>query len=182
MICLLHIKNKISVSHVEIGDTIVPTFTVARNISVFFDHTLSMKNHMQHICSVAYFRSILPSRQNSESIGLETTEMMVHSYVVPRLHKLDLIYLTIFSPETRVGLDLLTRHQPTRTLHSGDDHLLEDPRSRLCIQEDRTFSHSFLAFSVSIYFANFLLVLYIHCQYYIYVLNVLIFITLSHMI
>lgn len=38
--------------------------------------------------------------------------------------------------------DLLTRHQPTRTLRSADAHLLEVPRSKLCTQGDKAFSRA----------------------------------------
>ena len=41
--------------HIELVNTIVPTSTVARNIGVFFDDTLSMKSHVQHVCRVAYY-------------------------------------------------------------------------------------------------------------------------------
>lgn len=37
MILSLHIKKSTSVSYIELGDTIVPTSTVARDIGVFFD-------------------------------------------------------------------------------------------------------------------------------------------------
>ena len=38
--------------------------------------------------------------------------------------------------------DLLSRHQPTRSLRSADAHLLVVPRSNLCSQGDRAFSHA----------------------------------------
>ena len=38
--------------------------------------------------------------------------------------------------------ELLSRHQPTRSLRSADAHLLVVPRSNLCSQGDRAFSHA----------------------------------------
>ena len=49
------IKNNIDMPRIELGNMTVPTSTVAKNISVFFDDALTMKNHVQHMCRVAYF-------------------------------------------------------------------------------------------------------------------------------
>ena len=53
--CAPHIKIKLSMPHIELGDTVVPVSTVAKNIGVFLDDALSMNNQVQHICRVAYF-------------------------------------------------------------------------------------------------------------------------------
>ena len=50
-----HIKIKLSMPHIKLGDTVVPVSTVAKNIGVFFDDALSMNNQVQHICRVVYF-------------------------------------------------------------------------------------------------------------------------------
>ena len=55
MMCAPHIKIKLSMPHIELGDAVVPVSTVAKNIGVFFDDALSMNNQAQHICCVAYF-------------------------------------------------------------------------------------------------------------------------------
>ena len=84
MICSPHIKNKISMPHIELVNTIVPISTVARNIGVFFDDALSMKSHVQHVCRVAYYHLHSTGRiQNL--LNRKTTEMMVHVYVIFRL-------------------------------------------------------------------------------------------------
>ena len=54
VICAPHIKIKLVVTHIEVGDTVVPVSTVAKNI-VFIDNALSMNYQVQHICRVAYF-------------------------------------------------------------------------------------------------------------------------------
>ena len=53
--CAPHIKIKLSMPQIELGDTVVPVSTVAKNIGVFFYDALSMNNQVQHICRVAYF-------------------------------------------------------------------------------------------------------------------------------
>ena len=53
--CAPHIKTKVSMPLIKLGDTVVPVSTVAKNIGVFFDDALSMNNQVQHICRAAYF-------------------------------------------------------------------------------------------------------------------------------
>ena len=54
LICSPPIKNNIDMPRIELGNMTVPTSTVAKNIGVFFDDALTMKNHAQHMCRVAY--------------------------------------------------------------------------------------------------------------------------------
>ena len=55
LICSPRIKNNIDMPRIELGNMTVPTSTVAKNIGVLYDHVLTMKNHVQHKCHVAYF-------------------------------------------------------------------------------------------------------------------------------
>ena len=55
LICSPRIKNNTDMPRLELGNMTVPTSTVAKNIGVFFDDALTMKNHVQHMCRVAYF-------------------------------------------------------------------------------------------------------------------------------
>ena len=55
VMCAPHIKIKLSMPHIKLGDTVVPVSTVAKNIGVFFDDALSMNNQVQHICRVPFF-------------------------------------------------------------------------------------------------------------------------------
>ena len=43
--CAPHIKIKLSMPHIELGDTVVPVSTVVKCIGVFFDDALNMNNH-----------------------------------------------------------------------------------------------------------------------------------------
>ena len=57
--CAPHINIKLSLPHIELGDTgVEPVSTVTKNFGVFFDDALSMNNQVQHIYLVAYFRFV----------------------------------------------------------------------------------------------------------------------------
>ena len=55
VMCAPHIKNKLSMLHIEFANTVVPISTVAKTVGIFSDDALSMNNHMQHIYHVSYF-------------------------------------------------------------------------------------------------------------------------------
>ena len=57
VMCAPHIKTKLSMPQIKCCDTVVPVCTVAKNIGVLFDNSLSMDNQVQHICRVAYFHN-----------------------------------------------------------------------------------------------------------------------------
>ena len=78
VMCAPHIKNKLSMPHIELGNTVVPISTVAKNISLFFDDALSMNNHVQHICRVAYFHRHCIGRVRN-LLDRKTTTIMVHT-------------------------------------------------------------------------------------------------------
>ena len=195
LICSPRIKN--NMPHIELGNMTVPTSTVAKNIGVFFDDALTMKNHVQHICRVAYFY-IHCIGKIRHILDRKTTEIMVNAYVTSRLgHGNGLLYgvsdhlltqlqrvqnsaarlvtktkrrehitpalielhwlpvrqrieykLLLLTFNSLHGLaapylaELLSRHQPTRSLRSADAHLLVVPRSNLSTQGDRAFSHA----------------------------------------
>ena len=63
VMCAQHIKIKLSMPHIELGDTVVPVSTIAKNIGVFFDDALSKNNQVQHICRVAYFHIHIGKQQ-----------------------------------------------------------------------------------------------------------------------
>ena len=62
LICSPRIKNNIDMPHIELGNMTVPTSTVAKNIGVFFDDALTMKNHVQHVSYGIFLHSL--HRQN----------------------------------------------------------------------------------------------------------------------
>ena len=197
LICSPRIKNTIDMPRIELGNTTVPTSTVAKNIGVFFDGVLTMKSHVQHTCRVAYLY-IHCIGKIRHLLDRKNTEIMVNAYVTSRLdHGNGLLYgvsdhlltqpqrvqnsaarlvtktmrreqitpamielrwlsvrqrieykLLLFTFNSLHGLaapylaELLSRHQPTRSLRYADAHLLVEPRSNLKTQHDRAFSHA----------------------------------------
>ena len=193
LICSPRIKNDIDMPRIELGNTTVPTSTLAKNISVFFDDALTMKNHVQHMDRVAYFyiHCIGKIRQ---LLDRKTTEIMVNAYVTSRLDhgnglltqlrrvqnsaarvvtktkrwehitpalielhwlpgrqriEYKLLLLTFNSLNGLAApylAELLSRHQPTRSLRSVDAHPLVEPAaiSILKVTElSRTQRHAF---------------------------------------
>ena len=84
VMCAPHIKIKLYMPHIKLGDTVVPVSTVAKNIGVFFDDALSMNNQVQHICRVAYFHIHCIGKIRN-LLDRKTTEIMIHTYVTSRL-------------------------------------------------------------------------------------------------
>ena len=76
--CAPHIKIKLSMLHIELGDIVVPVSTVAKNIGIFFDDPLSMNNQVQHICRVAYIHCI---GKIQNLLDRKATEIMIHTYI-----------------------------------------------------------------------------------------------------
>ena len=84
VMCEPHIKTKLFMPQIKLCDTVVPVCTVAKNIGVLFENSLSMDNQVQHICRVAYFH-IHCIRKIRNLLDRKTTEIMIHSYVTSRL-------------------------------------------------------------------------------------------------
>ena len=197
LICSPRVKSNIDMPHIDLGNMTVPISNAAKNIGVLFDDALTMKNHVQHMCRVAYFH-IHCIGKIRHLLYRKTTEIMVNAYVTLQLdHGNGLLYgvsehllsqlqrvqnsatrlvtktkrqdhstpalidlhwlpvrhrieykLPLLTFNTLHGLaapylaELLNRHQPTRSLRSADAHLLVVPRSNLCSQVDRAFSHA----------------------------------------
>ena len=69
VICATHIKTNLSMPHIELGGTVVPVSTVAKNIGVFFDDALSMNKQVQHILPCSVFPYIVLETSETFSIG-----------------------------------------------------------------------------------------------------------------
>ena len=91
VMCAPHIKTKLSMPHIELGDTDVPVSTVAKNIGIFFDDALRMNNQVQHICRVAYFHIHCIGKIRN-LLDRKTTEIMIHSYVTSHLDNGNSLY------------------------------------------------------------------------------------------
>ena len=84
VMCAPHIKIKLSLPHLELGDTVVPVSTVAKNFGVFIDDALSMNNQVQLICRVANFH-IHCTGTIRNFLDRKTTEIIIDSYVTSHL-------------------------------------------------------------------------------------------------
>ena len=75
------------------------------------------------------------------------TPVLIELHWLPVRHRIEykLLLLTFNSLRGLAApylAELLSRHQPTRSLRSADAHLLVVPRSNLCSQGDRAFSNA----------------------------------------
>ena len=110
MMCAPHIKNKHSMPDIGLGNTVVPISTVAKNIGIFFDDALSMTNHVQHICRVAYFHFHCIGRILN-LLDRKTTESMVRTCMTSHL---DNGHCLLYG----ISVHLLTRLQRVRNVAS----------------------------------------------------------------
>ena len=95
--------------HIELGDTIVPVSTVAKNIGVFFNDALSMNNQAQHICRVAYFHLHCIGKIRN-LLDRKTTEIMIHTYLTMETAW----FLTTLLPYSKEYKTLLLAHNQNK--------------------------------------------------------------------
>ena len=78
VMCAPHMQIKLSMPHIELGNTVVPVCTVAKTFGIFFDDALSMTNQVQHICRLVYFHfHCIGNIRNL--LDRKTTEIMIHT-------------------------------------------------------------------------------------------------------
>ena len=75
---------KVSVPHVKIGDSSVPSSIVVRNLGVMFDSTMSLKPHVSNVIrnSALHLRNISRLRK---FLNRTASEQVVHAFVTSRL-------------------------------------------------------------------------------------------------
>ena len=79
-----HLLRKVQKQKLVIGDEAIIPSEKARNIGAIFDETLSMNDHINHICKVAWYHL----RQIGEIrpyLNAKATETLMHSFVSSRL-------------------------------------------------------------------------------------------------
>ena len=76
--------DKVNVNTVQIGSSSVKRNMSARNIGVWFDENLKLKDHVQKVCQSAWFhlRNISKIRKY---LTAEQTELVVHALITSRL-------------------------------------------------------------------------------------------------
>ncbi len=84
IICSVHNHSKVNIPHIQVGDGEIQPVSVVRNIGAQLDETLSMRSHVNCLCSRAHFylRNISKIRN---LLDRRTTATLVHAYVTLRL-------------------------------------------------------------------------------------------------
>ena len=55
IICSVHNHSKVNIPHIQVGDSDIQPVSVVRNIGAQLDETLSMRTHVNSLCSRAHF-------------------------------------------------------------------------------------------------------------------------------
>ena len=84
IICSLNDHSKVNIPHIQVGDSKTQPGSVVRNIGAQLDEILSMRSHVNSLCSRAHFylRNISKIRH---LLDRWTTATLVHAYVTSRL-------------------------------------------------------------------------------------------------
>ena len=84
IICSAHNHSKVKIPNIQIGYSEIQPVSVVRNIGAQLDETLSMRSHVNSLCSRAHFylRNIRNIRHLQDR---RTTATLVHAYVTSRL-------------------------------------------------------------------------------------------------
>ena len=86
IICSVHNHSKVNIPgpHIQVGDSEIQPVSVVRNIGAQLHETLSMRSHVNSLCSRAHFylRNISKIRHLQDR---RTTATLVHAYITSRL-------------------------------------------------------------------------------------------------
>ena len=55
IICSVHNHSNVNITHIQVGDSEIQPDSVVRNIGAQLDDTLSMRSHVNSLCSRAHF-------------------------------------------------------------------------------------------------------------------------------
>ena len=75
---------KVDINSITVGDSVVNTKTVVRNLGSWFHSQLSMSTHISKLCSSAFFRLHSISRIR-KSLSPVETKTLVHVFVTSRV-------------------------------------------------------------------------------------------------
>ena len=83
IICSVHNHSKVNIPHIQVGDSEIQPVPVVRNIGAKLDETLSMRSHVNSLCSRAhlYLRNTI---KKQHLLDKRTTATLVHACVLPR--------------------------------------------------------------------------------------------------
>ena len=71
IICSVHNHSKVNIPHIQVGDSEIQPVSAVRNIVAQLDETLTMRIHVNSLCSRAHFylRNISKIRHLLDNIG-----------------------------------------------------------------------------------------------------------------
>ena len=84
ILCSKHHQDKVKNDCIEIGSSTIHASTSVRNLGAYFDHTMSMEEHVKKVCQTTYFqiRNISSIRK---LLSHETAAIIMHALVTSRL-------------------------------------------------------------------------------------------------
>ena len=77
-------QNKCKLSSISVGQSLIPFAPVVKNLGIYLDSMLSMKNHIDHLCKICHFhlRNIGAIRN---ILTLEASATLVRALILSRL-------------------------------------------------------------------------------------------------
>ena len=76
--------NKVHIDKLSVGDSVTRPVTAARNLGDIFDGKMSLVQHMNNTCKMAFY-SIHNNRRIRKYLSVEVAQTLVHAVVIGRL-------------------------------------------------------------------------------------------------
>ena len=76
--------EKVNITEIKVGDSLIKPVSSARNLGVIFDSNMSMAQHINQVCKRGYHQ-LVKLRQIKKYIGSEAMESLVHSFITSNL-------------------------------------------------------------------------------------------------
>lgn len=76
--------SKVNIESVTVGESTIKPVESVRNLGVWFDHHMSMNDHVGKVCSKS-FRSLYNIRQIRKFLSEDSTKTLVHAFVTSHL-------------------------------------------------------------------------------------------------
>ena len=77
---------KVDINSITVGESVVNTKPVVKNLGSWFDSQLSMSTHISKLCSSAFFHLRNISRIRKFLSPVELTKSLVHAFVTSRVY------------------------------------------------------------------------------------------------
>ena len=76
--------QKINISNVTVGDSVIPPSTCIRNLGSWFDSEMTMDTHITKACSAAFFH-LHNIKRISKFLSHDSLSVLIHAFVTSRL-------------------------------------------------------------------------------------------------